>query len=403
MNACDFAKEYFEKCRLKDCEEMIQMLKTFNLKYSFGRIVDEFLDRNEEERKILKELENELKKEDFQKSFLEIKKILLHEEEKKLIEKIVKSSPIDVISIIHLKLNIEYKEYSLEQWQKHYENEVNAFEFLLKAGATSTLFILDDLYDYYKFVSGRFKNGEFSRFENLYNNDDRRILEKENYRKYGLIQCTEEFVLKEGNPPKIEDTKIGTHLIVEYIPNTFVKYLIELKKEYVFDLALRPNYDICDYGMKNLSILLESYLRWNEYETGLKKIPPVTKFYDDNSINDFVVVQNDSEGVTFEEILEDFDIVGDNIVVTQGVHFIYKDDEIVHLDHEFFFYSLEDFVDKEIDLRKKGTARKRFKTFKIDNAKIPFEADAEKNVVYKTLHTFFKKHNLIDEFFEKMK
>lgn len=392
--------KFFEKCHKNNQDYMMNILKGGDITRSYGCIVDNFLNDESEEKNILHDLETKIEDTEFKSFFMSKKKILLKKEEKNLINKIIKSTPPDIISLLQLKLNIEQQNYSFIDWKNHYESQIKALEFLARKKAKSTLFFLQDLYDSY--FLDKFKNGENSQFEEYYKNDDRNILGTENYRKYGLIQCTSDFILKDGLPPKIEDTKRSTHLLVEYIPTSFVTYLMNEKKSFEFDLALRPNYDICDDGLRNISLLLESTIHWNDYEYGLKKIPPVTKFYDDKKHNDFIVIQNDSEGVTFEEILEDFDIIDEDIVVTQGVHFIYKDNTISHLDHEFFFYSSDDFLNKEKDLRQKGTARKRFKTFKIDNAKIPFEEEAEKNIVYKTLHTFFKKHKLIDEVFEKL-
>ena len=39
------------------------------------------------------------------------------------------------------------------------------------------------------------------------------------------------------------------------------------------------------------------------------------------------------------------------------------------------------------------------KTFKIDNAKIPYTTETSENVLYKVLMAYFTKSELVDEFF----
>lgn len=399
----EFAKDYFEKCRYKQDTYTTQIMRGESIRLSFGSVVDLFLDGDKDTLEILGQLDEKIKDASFCEKLLSAKRKLLKREAKRLIEKIVQSEPMDVISLYQLKSNFERQSYTIDDWKIAYTKHINALDFLKQKGATNTLCFLTDMYDSYILSLDKFKDGKLTKFEDLYKDDERKILNSDNYQRYGLIQCTETFDLKEGTPPKIYDKQKETHLIVEFIPNAFFSYLIALRKNNVFDLALRPNYDICDYGIQDISFLLECYTRWNDYKSGLDKIPPLTKFFDERKENDFIVIQSNSSGIVFEEVLEDFGVYGDNTVVTQGVHFEYKDGKIVHLDHEYFFYSLDDFVDKQINLWKKGAARKRFKTFKIDNANLPFDEEPEKNIVYKTLHTFLKKHELIDEVFEKMK
>lgn len=399
----EFVKDYFENCRSKQDAYTTQIMKGESLHPSFGPVVDLFLDGDKDTLEILGLLGEKIKDATFCEDFLIEKRKLLEREAKYLIEKIVHSEPMDVISIYQLKSNFESQDYTVEDWKNAYTKHIDALDFLKQKGATNTLCFLTDMYDSYLLSLDKFKDGKSTKFEDLYRDDERKILNTSNYQRYGLIQCTDDFVLKEGTPPKIYDTKKDTHLLVEFIPNTFFSYLKDLRNANAFDLALRPNYDICDYGVRDISVLLEGYTRWNDYKSGLDKIPPLTKFFDEQRENDFIVIQSDSIGIVFEEVLEDFDIYSDDTVVTQGVHFKYKDGKIVHLDHEYFFYSLDDFADKQVNLWKKGAARKRFKTFKIDEANLPYDEDPKKNIVYKTLHTFFKKHELIDEIFEKMK
>ena len=139
-------------------------------------------------------------------------------------------------------------------------------------------------------------------------------------------------------------------------------------------------------------------IRGNLFQGHLDCIPEVTSLLDYDS-QDYFVVRRE-EGIVFEELLYDFKTVEPDFVITQGVHLQYEGERITHLDHEFFFYTVDSYDQKLKDIRKHGHTR--YKTFKIDNAAIPFEKNASDNVLYKTLHTFFKNHALIDEYFEKI-
>ena len=44
---------------------------------------------------------------------------------------------------------------------------------------------------------------------------------------------------------------------------------------------------------------------------------------------------------------------------------------ITHLDHEFIFYTVDEYEARINNVHQKGTVRPRMKSFKIDNAKIP--------------------------------
>lgn len=78
---------------------------------------------------------------------------------------------------------------------------------------------------------------------------------------------------------------------------------------------------------------------------------------------------------------------------------------ISHLDHEYIFYSEEEYREREKNINQK----KRVKTFKIDNSKIPFIFSLKEgvneeriNILLLILEGYFKKKDLLKEYFQKI-
>ena len=93
----------------------------------------------------------------------------------------------------------------------------------------------------------------------------------------------------------------------------------------------------------------------------------------------------------------------------------YNDREpiIKHLDHEYIFYTPDEYKARKMDRRVKGKAFKRVKTFKIDGSAIPFdyECNSWKRVdpirikvpfIYFVLNEPFVNKDLIDEYFQQI-
>jgi len=135
-------------------------------------------------------------------------------------------------------------------------------------------------------------------------------------------------------------------------------------------------------------------------------------------INDNLWIKVDNVNITFEELKEDFDIYEDS-VVTQVLHLEYYSENdrffIKHMDHEYIFYSIEEYEKRVSDSNQKGQAKKRIKTFKIDDSKIPFDyfVDSEYlgedcKTTYKqkvlflhfVLECYFEHVDLLSEYFE---
>ena len=123
--------------------------------------------------------------------------------------------------------------------------------------------------------------------------------------------------------------------------------------------------------------------------------------------------------MTFEELCRNEENYNDSII-TQVVHLQYKKDNenttITHIDHEFIFYTPEEYALRKGNASIKGTNLKRLKSFKIDNAKIPIDYICDRDInIYNSekpetrhervpflvfvLKSYFKHKELIDEYF----
>lgn len=127
------------------------------------------------------------------------------------------------------------------------------------------------------------------------------------------------------------------------------------------------------------------------------------RFYDTN--NDSAWYFIDSRNIYFEEILSDPEVL-DDCVVTQLIHIEYfiRNDQMLlaHIDHEYIFYSYDEFDKRLKDFSQKGSARKRIKTFKIDNSEIPLIAEGDVLVLNTILENLFKKPYLFNRFIREI-
>ena len=145
----------------------------------------------------------------------------------------------------------------------------------------------------------------------------------------------------------------------------------------------------------------------------------VSKLYSEKYENCMWVII-DPPNITFEELCEDFDIYED-MVITQVIHLQYVIEHektyITHLDHEYIFYSIDEYERRLIDVTQKGEAQARMKSFKIDHARIPFDRrckvlrrDEEGNdlpleneqFLCYVLECYFKHKDLLKEYFQKI-
>lgn len=107
----------------------------------------------------------------------------------------------------------------------------------------------------------------------------------------------------------------------------------------------------------------------------------------------------DRENIYLEEMMDDAEVL-DDCAITQLIHIEYymKNSEIYisHIDHEYIFYSYDEFDKRQKDFSQKGSARKRIKTFKIDGSRVPLISDGKVLFLNTILECYFKKPYLLN-------
>lgn len=233
--------------------------------------------------------------------------------------------------------------------------------------------------------------------------------------KWGLIPVDEERCLFAYDiPARIYDSSLNK-TVISRLPNAVARVLDELyQKQYVKDLALR----VCDSeiheGQYRLSILLEELEKGNLFSWNINELPIVTKLYSKNYEDCLWIIVNQRSGdITFEELCEDFHDDGNNII-TQVVHIQYNENNITHIDHEYIYYDVDSYEARKLNPTIKGEARKRVKTFKVDNSNIPMnypckmfikindnkEEEVDVPFIFFILNSYFEHMDLLEEYFK---
>ena len=234
------------------------------------------------------------------------------------------------------------------------------------------------------------------------------IDEDEQYKKYGLLKLNSNRNLEKPmlnlSSYYIYDNRKGYIELDSRIPYEVLIKLYCLKQEnLIVDLSLRANY----YKRieENRRILInEERAFWKYFSfENLKNLIP-TKLYSTVTNNSlWINIKNGS--ITFEELLDDFEIENKKeFIKTQVIHCEYFEDKgkfyISHIDHEYIFYSLDEYEERIKDIEQKGNIKKKLKTFKVDNSRIPFIIDNE-NILLFFLNQYFNSKDLLLEYFQK--
>lgn len=261
--------------------------------------------------------------------------------------------------------------------------------------------------DFAKKQTDRFSVPNNNSLERIYqeNNIDLKSTDTQ-YDKYQLLTIDENFNISISNIVKVYDKRIQVNLLINEIDIEFLNILNDLyQKKLIGTLALRPEYTIVSKDLKDLSFNLEEIERGKIFSFDNLNIPSISKLYSSNNYDNNLWINIDTENITFEEIIEDFEI-NDSNIITQVIHLQYMKKEnkyyISHIDHEYIFYTEEEYIIRLGDCSQKGKARQRFKTFKIDNSSIPFILDDGSFFLYIVLNFYFKNKDLLNEYFENV-
>lgn len=234
------------------------------------------------------------------------------------------------------------------------------------------------------------------------------IDEDEQYKKYGLLKLNSNRNLEKPmlnlSSYYIYDNRKGYIELDSRIPYEVLIKLYCLKQEnLIVDLSLRANYYKRIVENRRISINEErAFGKYFSFEN-LKNLIP-TKLYSTVTNNSlWINIKNGS--ITFEELLDDFEIENKKeFIKTQVIHCEYFEDKgkfyISHIDHEYIFYSLDEYEERIKDIEQKGNIKKKLKTFKVDNSRIPFIIDNE-NILLFFLNQYFNSKDLLLEYFQK--
>lgn len=393
--------ELFTTCLQKEKDRYINLFQGNGFVQSFGGLVDYFrYNESTKTQMYLDILSRFIEEVDFRDYIINLKKEIIREENKALHIKIKKG----LQDFSRIKLASNEKLLEIIDWELI---KINMYEciasYIPHIISDWRILLLDDIYKNYKK-----KNNDIFAYSVENNLSEFYLTKGLDLRmedNYGLFPVPDDFLLKANGLPKIYDPKNDTHIIIRFVPNDFVRYLSDLRLKYEFTIAFRPDYDLIGPNIKDISLILDGVIQGKTFETCISKLPPLSELIDYSKQENRLIICKGSNDLTFEELVDDIKI-HEEAIITQIVHLQYEvcDDKeyIKHIDHEFVFYDIESYEKKHDDQRIKGTARKRFKTFKIDNAKIEFTSDANSNIVFQTLKAFFYNDVLINEYFESL-
>lgn len=248
----------------------------------------------------------------------------------------------------------------------------------------------------------------------------RKILNKQSQLyKYGLVPIGEDRELITVYPPRVYDRRINRTFFTKNVPLDLLQQISKMISEgYIGGFSVRlmnePGYE----GRVMSELITEALEMGKLFDLVDLGSFQVSKLYSE-AYEDCMWVSIDPNSITFEELCEKFDTFEDSIV-TQVIHLQYDNSGeicyITHLDHEYIYYSLDEYEKRIKDVNQRGTDKKRMKSFKIDNARIPFDIminirrreDNGKCSLIKiqflcyVLELFFKHKDLLMEYFQKL-
>lgn len=230
-----------------------------------------------------------------------------------------------------------------------------------------------------------------------------------NKKNYNLIDINDNTILIPEICNRIYNKNMNKTIFC-CIDSSFAKVLYCLKNNgYLNKLALKGKNNYIFDGMVNTSPLSHQVERGLLFNWDIEKLPKITKLYNEERYSDNMWIQVLDKDMIFEEMLDD-EFKQNNNIITNVIHvaFYKKDNDylISHMDHEFIFYSIEEYEKRKKQYNQKG--HKKIKTFKIDNSAIPMNYlcetynNSEKKIVpflYYVLNLYFKNKLLVQEYF----
>lgn len=224
------------------------------------------------------------------------------------------------------------------------------------------------------------------------------------YEGYGLLSLSDRFELSISNVPKLKDRELDTRIFLNHAHESILELLNLLKRQgFIKNLALLPDYSIAGDNTQDYAYTMEELQFGKIFSfTDLAGVP-LTKLYDIENQDDSLWINIDNSNITFEELLDGWDTDNDSIV-TQVVHLQYVEEDgdayVKHIDHEYIFYTPDEYEVRLKNARQKGSSRPRVKTFKADDSRIPMYLEDGSFFLYRVLSEYFRKTDLLREYFE---
>lgn len=288
------------------------------------------------------------------------------------------------------------------------------------------------LYEKYKFDSAadnKYKktNKEENKLYRYYKSLDIDIKKEDRqFNKYDLLSIDSSEQILVGLPSRVLDKENNAQFLVdipERLLNIF-KSLIDLSviKQIAFLVESEVVFETSDQYFILLgnqesekAVTLKEFLDDSRDKSATRQIikhperddvfPAYTsagRFIENNDSSWYFV---DKSNIYLEEMVDDAEVL-DDCVVTQLVHIEYYVEScklyISHIDHEYIFYSYDEFDERQKDFSQKGSARKRIKTFKIDGSRIPLVTDDGVLPLNTILDCYFVKPYLLNGFIREL-
>ena len=225
--------------------------------------------------------------------------------------------------------------------------------------------------------------------------------EDSQFSKYKLVSLTENIkIINNKDSQTIYDKRIDKYFWIN-IPRNLLKHIeLLIEQEIICKISFRVDY------ISECLPIMEDKEFGSKMELKISCLPALSKFYSTDNYYNNLWIQHDhkKQSLTFEELLDEFEIADDN-VVTQVIHLEYTSvDEnffITHLDHEFIIYTIDQYEERISNAGQKGY--KKIKTFKVDESMIPFDLRLDGNLfLAQVLDSFFNNKGLIEEYFDSV-
>ncbi|MDI4637519.1 MULTISPECIES: hypothetical protein [Halomonadaceae] len=406
----------FERFSKEESQYLIDLFRgDGGVDYPFGYLFGKLTEKDTDVVNLISDLrQDKMSDESFRRFVVDLERAKNKKESESLIERIREYEELDRrdhISIKKLEFISAYLQcLDFNKVTNHYQSIYNSLNdetsiFNCSIEDYVAFKIVELLYEYYEQSLKRFSVPEHNNLEGLYVKNGISLNEVDTqYNKHQLLTIDANFEISDSNIPKVYDKRIQAYVLINEIPSELLKLFKQLKEEGLINsIALRPEYSLAGDGFIDLSIALEELERGETFSLGKLGAPSISKLYSKEYDNLWVVI--DKRNITFEEIVQDFYIYND-CIVTQVVHLEYEgvgtvEPLITHIDHEYIFYTIDEYEKRQQDYTQKGNAIKRYKTFKIDNSKIPFYV-SDMFILYYIIEKFFKKKELLNEYFESV-